>query len=246
MEKITYGEISSIGMELLRKNNDNFIATKLSEQMERIFIAANKDQGVREIKNETYRKSGMIPGRVYYINTDQVKNKIYDIVTLNDEDCVWLYTNNAIDKIGEDPVNTITDIYDTLLSTFKCPLRLAGFNRVEYRIIGWAATILLFNFLYESYGSEVIDIEKCKKDMIKKITNLTPRQYTNDDFDTIIIDNYTEESKYKFIDHVIANSNIKRYFINREYLNSYMLLEDLERKYDPMKDLVQFCNLTTK
>ena len=88
-------------MELFRKNNASYICSSLSDVMERIFIAANAKSGINECTDERYMKSGFIPGRVYYIYSDQVENKIFDIVNLNDETCIWFYSNNVINRIDE-------------------------------------------------------------------------------------------------------------------------------------------------
>ena len=67
MQNIRYIELHLVGIELLRKNNESFYKSKLSDVMERIFIAANKDVGINDIAEEYYMKSGAIPDRILYI-----------------------------------------------------------------------------------------------------------------------------------------------------------------------------------
>ena len=68
-------------------------------------------------------------------------------------------------------------------------------------------SIGFIKFLHETYGA--LDMDKCKKDL-------------SDSFDLI---NYTSDSALKFIDDVLENYNNESYFNNRDYLESYMLLE---------------------
>lgn len=211
MQNIRYIELDLVGIELLRKNNESFYKSKLSDVMERIFIAANKDVGINDIAEEYYMKSGAIPDRIYYIYSDRLneiaKDKIYDIVNFKDNPCIWFYSKNAIDKIGEDPVNTISDIYNILLLVFKTkPQFVNSFMNTENRILHSVFCIRLINFLYETYGA--IDIEKCKKEIIDSLYE------------------YTEESVIKFVDDVIENYDNTVYFNKKLYLESYMLLEN--------------------
>lgn len=210
MQNIKYKDLDLVGIELLRKNNESFYKSKLSDVMERIFIAANKDEEINDIAEEYYMKSGTIPDRIYYIYSDRLNEiapgKIYDIINFKDNPCIWFYSKNAIDKIGEDPVNTISTIYNVLLLVFKTqPVFINSFINKENEILHSVFCIRLINFLHETYG--VIDLEKCKKEIIDSLYE------------------YTSESVLKFIDDVIENYENPLYFSKKLYLESYMLLE---------------------
>ena len=213
MEEIKYENIEEIGIELLRKNNAKFYASKLSKIMERMFIAANKMYGITEIDNEYYMKSRALPDRVYYIYSDKLnevaKNKIFDIVLFKDKPCIWFYSKNAIDMIGEDP-GTILVIYEILLKVFK---GYRSYNNsldisllhTENKIMHTVMTVRLAKFLQDMYG--VIGVDDCRSD-IKQLWKL-----------------YSEENVDKFIDHILENYDNKYYFTNKEYFDSYMILE---------------------
>ena len=145
MQNIKYKDLDLLGIELLRKNNESFYKSKLSDVMERIFIAANKDEEINDIAEEYYMKSGTIPDRIYYIYSDRLNEiapgKIYDIINFKDNPCIWFYSKNAIDKIGEDPVNTISTIYNVLLLVFKS-IKLCAKSDTSFFII---EIIHLFN-----------------------------------------------------------------------------------------------------
>ena len=209
MESIKFKDLDSVGQELLRKNNESFYKSKLSDVMERIFIAANKNNGITKIEDEYYMKSGIIPDRIYYIYSDQLneiaKDKIYDIIIFKDKPCIWFYSKNAINLIGEDPVGTISSIYNVLLTTFKMNSIYRGtFIEKEDSILHSVYCIRLIIFLYETYG--ILDLEECKNEIINSL------------------DEYTNESVLKFIDHVIKNYENTQYFTKKIYLESYMLL----------------------
>ena len=211
---IKYQDIDKIGMELFRKNNGSYIRSGLSDIMKKIFISANKSAGITDIIDESYMKSGIIPGRIFYIYSDQLyekdKTKIYDIVNFNNEECIWLYSTNVINMIGEDPCNTIILIYSTLLNLFKNykDIYYNNFSNKEKAIIIAVMSIRLMVFLYDEYG--VLDLDECKKQFVSVI-----KQHTD----------YTESSIMKFIEDTINRYDNIQYFTNREYLNSYMLLE---------------------
>lgn len=211
---IKYQDIDKIGMELFRKNNGSYIRSGLSDIMKKIFISANKTSGITNIDDEHYMKSGVIPGRIFYIYSDQLyekdKTKIYDIVNFNNEECIWLYSTNVINMIGESPVNTIILIYSALLNLFKNykDIYYNNFSNKEKAIIIAVMSIRLMVFLYDEYG--VLDLDECKKQSVSVI-----KQHTD----------YTESSIMKFIEDTINRYDNIQYFTNREYLNSYMLLE---------------------
>lgn len=205
---IKYDKINLIGMELFRKNNDTFLKSNLSTIMSRIFKAANSPFIV-DIDSEYYMKSGSIPNRIFYIYSQELvdKNptKIYDIVQFNNEECIWFYSTNAISMIDKDPVNTIIDIYDTLINVFMPTTLYESFINVENFIAKIAMSLNLMLFLNDTYG--VLDIDKCKEELI-----------TNQ------LSNYTIESARDFINDIETNCN-NSYFHNREYLESYLLLK---------------------
>lgn len=212
MEQIKYENIEEIGIELLRKNNSKFYASKLSKIMEKMFIASNRMYGITELDNEYYMKSRALPDRVYYIYSDKLnevaKNKIFDVVLFKDQPCIWFYSKNAIDMIGEDP-GTILVIYEILLKIFKeyksSHNSDTSFLHVENKIMHTVMSVRLCKFLYDTYG--VIDIDDFRTN-IKQLWKL-----------------YSEENVDKFINHILENYDNKFYFINKEYLDSYMLLE---------------------
>lgn len=227
-KNIKYDKIYNIGIELLRKNNELFYKSNLSHIMAKIFIASNRIYGITSIEDEYYMKSGAIPNRVYYIYTDRlvsdekksIRKKMYDVVNFNGEKCIWLYSKNIIDSMGEAPVNTILELYNELLETFyptsvkvRTPMT---FDSMENIIIKYAMTVKLIHFLYESYG--LIDIDVCKNFLAQKM---------NSDF------RCTAESAIEFINDTIDNTN-KEYFFDRDYLDSYMLLK--EKKFNPIAE----------
>ena len=111
-KEISYEDIERIGTELLIKNNESFTKSSLSNNMKKIFVAANKDLGITEAENEYYMKSSKVPNKkILYIYSEQLKElnktKIYDIVNFNDQECMWIYSLNMIDMIGLNPVNNL-------------------------------------------------------------------------------------------------------------------------------------------
>lgn len=218
-EIITYADIDHVGMELFRKNNETFYKSSLSHIMAKIFVAANKDNGITEIKDEYYMKSGSIPNkRVYYIYSDQLaesdKYKIYDIVYFNNKECIWFYIKNAINMIGENPVKYTKEIYRILLRALmpssSVSIVTQDFGEIEkYYILLNVMAIRLIYFIYDTYG--VIDLEAVKEEFCKNC-NLNEK--------------YTSDSIMKFIEDTIDNFNNKQYFFDRIYLDSYMLLEE--------------------
>lgn len=215
-EIIKYEDIDHIGMELFRKNNDNFYRSYPSSIMSRILIAANKREGITEIKDEYYMKSSSIPNkRVYYIYSDQLselnKSKIYDIVNFNNKECIWFYIKNTIDMIGEDPIKYTNMVYANLLSVLKPihPNMRGTFEALERTILIDVMSIRLIYFLHDTYG--VIDLEEIKNKYCEK---------------SLLSKTFTSESIINFINDVIDNFNNKQYFFERMYLDSYMLLQE--------------------
>lgn len=208
--EIKYDAINGVGIELFRKNNNSFISSNLSAIMERIFKAANSPH-IREMENEYYMKSGAIPNRVFYIYSDQLaekyEKKILDVVQLNGNMCIWIYSKNAINMIDKYPVKTIETIYDALLRTFEPSTLFGSFINTERFIVKLVMTLNLIIFLNETYGA--LDIEECKKNMI----------------DTYLYE-YTEESASLFIEDIVKNYSNTQYISAREYLDSYLLLEE--------------------
>lgn len=209
MEKsINYEQISLIGMELFRKNNESYMRSKLSPIMSRIFKAANKNIKIDNTDNEYYMKSGIIPNKVFYIYSDNTNTKLLDIVFFNGEPCIWLYTNTIINKIDERPVVTIIELYSILVEIFMQRPCDEYFINEEDDLISIIMSIRLIKFLHETYGALNID------DCMKKIKSAVLFCFTNDSVD-------------KFIEDVLENCDNVNYFKNREYLDSYLLLETL-------------------
>lgn len=228
MTKIKYEHIENIGIELLRKNNDKFYRSKLSKQMERIFIAVNKLEGVTHIEDEYYMKSSTIPDRVYYIYSDQLndlaKDKIYDVVIFKDELCIWFYSKNAINMIGQDPVNSIYKIYSELLSMFKS-LSYNEFTYMEYKLLRASMSIRLFKFISDNYG--ILNDEE----RLKLVTKCLNSNNNNSSF-YIDINNhndYTDESMNEFINDIIDKYDNEYFYTNKEYLDSYMILKEIPK-----------------
>ena len=228
MEKIKYEDIEAIGAELLKKNNNTFYRSKLSKQMEKIFIAANKVIGIKEIEDEYYMKSSAIPDRVYYIYSEQLnklaKDKICDVVLFKDKPCIWFYSKNAIDMIGEDPVKAIYEIYNTLLNVFKNYSFYGSFLNVEYKVVRATMSIRFLNFVSNNYYDLKEHVEKlthkCLND--RNVDNLPP-YITISPMDPV--NDYTDDSVRKFIDDVNSKFIDEYYYTNKEYLESYMILE---------------------
>lgn len=215
MEKrIKYSDISLIGMELFRKNNETYMRSKLSPIMKKIFVAANPSSKIEDTETTRYMKSGVLPNRVFYIYSDELESKnpskIFDIVDFNDNICIWFYSNNVINRIDKDPISTILLIYDTLVEVFRPCHVHTSFANTEGCIASLTMSIGFINFLHETYGA--LDMDKCKKDL-----------YNNFNFI-----NYKSDSVLLFIDDVLKNYNNESYFNNRNYLESYMLLERKE------------------
>lgn len=211
-KNIKYEAISQIGMELFKKNNDSFMKSKLSHTMSNIFMVANKDSNIKDTDSEYYMKSGVLPNRVFYIYSDKVKkSKIFDIVRLNDEICIWFYSKNAIEMIDKNPLDTIVLIYHTLMKTFKGDIP-DSFISIENFIAASAMSIKLVQFLHETYG--LIDVEKFKDDLTVQMKLLS----------------FSPESTRLFINDVLDNYYNKDYFNNRDYLTSYLLLEEVEEE----------------
>lgn len=210
MEKqIKFNDISLIGMELFRKNNDTFMRSKLSPIMGRLFTAANKDSGIRDYENEYYMKSGILPNKVFYVYSDQLteKNptKIFDVVNFNGEICIWFYSNNVINMIEEEPANTISSLYAVLISIFR-KSEHGTFVNEENLIVHYTMVIKFIQFLYDTYGLSYLENYK----------------YHASNF---ILTEYTKESIMDFIDDVLDNYDDKSYYDSRKYLDSYLLLE---------------------
>lgn len=214
MEKeVSYEQINLIGRELFRKNNDTFMRSPLSPIMSKIFIAANKDSNIDNAVNEFYMKSGILPNKIFYIYsnnlTEKSKSKLYDVVYFNGEVCIWFYSTNVINMIGEKPVETLIDIYYLLMEVFD------NYNNIdrdyyiykEQHIAMVAMIIYMLKFLHETYG--ILDMDKCK----------------NDIYDTVLY-KYTQDSAFEFIEDVLERCESKVYFKQREYLESYLLLQN--------------------
>lgn len=207
MEKsINYEQISLLGMELFRKNNESFMTSKLSPIMSRIFKAANKNIKNETTENECYMKSGILPNKIFYIYSDKIKTKLLDVVFFNGETCIWLYTNTIINKIDERPVVTIIELYSILVQIFMQRTCDEYFINEEDDLISIIMSIRLIKFLHETYGA--LDIDDC----MKRIKSVVLFCFTNDSVD-------------KFIEDVLENCDNVNYFKNREYLDSYLLLE---------------------
>lgn len=214
MEKqITYDDLSLIGMELFRKNNDTFLRSKLSSVMRKIFLAANRNIKIDDIESVNYMKSGVLPNKVFYIYSDamseQNEKKMYDVVNFNGETCIWFYSNNTINMVDNNPVYNINQIYTILIDTFIEKPTGYEFIHTESFIAKNAMNIKLMQFLHETYG--VLDVDSYKRTTINSLNRRYPR--------------YTDESIEKFIDDVMDNYYNNSYFKNRDYLTSYLLLE---------------------
>lgn len=209
MENIKFKDLDLVGKELFRKVNETFYISKLSKVMERIFLASNHDLGISEIKDECYMKSGILPNYIYYIHTSQLpKTKNLDIVYFNGKKSIWFYIPNMIENIGEDPYQYILKIYNTLLKLTKREYDTNNnFYSDEFNIIEYVLCIRLAYFLYETYGSIVIDIDRYKESLETSLYK------------------YTTESIDNFIDHIKDNCDNPDYFDKKIYLESYILLE---------------------
>lgn len=221
--KITYDQISLIGMEMFRKNNSSFISDSLSPIMERIFKAANH---IKNIDGEYYMKSGILPNEVFYIYSDQVrKDKLFDTVYFNGSKCTWLYSKNIMNAIDEEPIKTIYMLYSELFLTFAPRDFVHTFLERENKLLKYVMTIRIIVFLHETYG--ILELDKCRDSLVNNV-----------------LKKYTTESALEFVDDVIDNCNDKDYFTARRYLDSYMLLEEyrpcipLEKVYEiPIDDV---------
>ena len=156
-------------------------------------------------------KSGILPNKVFYIYSDELASKNpdknFDVVNLNDEVCIWFYSNNVINNIEKDPINTAYEMYSALAYHLKYQSAFTGKNFIikEHKIACRAMAFGLIRFLYETYGA--IDIEKCRTDFKNSLLS------------------YTAESIDKFIDDVFENYDDRSYYDSRKYLDSYLLLE---------------------
>lgn len=229
MEIIKYDMISAIGMELFRKSNNTFLKDSLSPIMTKIFKVGNMPY-VLNTDSDYYMKSGVIPNRVFYIYSDELlekyPDKIYDIVYFNNEKCIWIYSKNAINMIGDNPVSTMNDLYSALILTLMPDIAIdklyydyPSFITIEYDIVKIAMILHLSKFLNETYG--ILDMDKCKKDI------------------TELCEDYTNESTNAFIEDILNNCNNKTFYSSREYLNSFLLLElkpDTEEEYNSDKN----------
>lgn len=216
-QDIKISDIDKVGMELFRKYNQKYIKSDLSDVMERIFVAANIESGIIDVQDETYMKSGTIPGRVFYIYSDQVYEKAryknYDIVVMNDEECIWLYSKNIMANIQKKPGTTIFLLYDALIDLFRNKQLLHhNFANNENIILKYVMSIRLMTFLNEEYNQDgsIIDPNKFKEELSKYIINFTG--------------NYGLEAISAFIDDVIDHYYEHEYFVKRKYLDSYKLI----------------------
>lgn len=212
-KEIKYDELSLIGMELFRKNNETFYKSSLSPIMKKIFLAANKDERLDNAESEYYMKSGILPNKIFYIYSDNLaeanKFKLYDVVNFNGDICIWFYSINVMNMIDNDPVNTINEIYKVLIGVFRkniinnSTINLDSFSlfiNKENKIATVVMILRLLKFLHETYG--VLDIDECKKTVIELFKNWVNKEV---------------------IDDILNNCDNKDYFRNREYLDSFLL-----------------------
>lgn len=215
-KEISYEDIERIGTELLIKNNESFTKSSLSNNMKKIFVAANKDLGITEAENEYYMKSSKVPNKkILYIYSEQLKElnktKIYDIVNFNDQECMWIYSLNMIDMIGLNPVTYTIKLFTALFRVLRPNSFKNTFSIKENEIAIYVLSIRLVYFLYNSFGA--IDIDVFEKDFIET----SPLNIK-----------YTKESIKLFFDHVVEGYKYKQYFFEKGHLDAYMLLEDKE------------------
>ena len=213
MEKqIKYSDISLICKELLRKNNDTFMRSRLSPIMGKIFMAANAKYDIVNYENEYYMKSGILHNRVFYIYSDELTEKapekIFDVVDFNGEICIWFYSNNVINMIEKDPVNTVYDMYKAIATHLRYQSKyvINNFAITEQNMACRAMVLGFVKFLHETYG--VIDVKE-SVEKFKKYYDLY----------------YTPESIKEFIDDVFDNCDSKDYYDSRKYLDSHLLLK---------------------
>lgn len=208
MENVKLENICSIGMELFRKNNDTFMRSKLSTVANRIYKAANLEFKIENSEDVTYMKSGFLPGKVYYLYSDELSEKapekLYDIVTFNGEICIWFYSNNILDMIDKNPINTIMSIYACLIETFATKI----VSDWELSTLNNTMSIILLEFIYITYG--ILDLDECYNELISILSLF-----------------YTKESIHRYIDHILDNHENKTYFTMREYIDSYLELEPI-------------------
>lgn len=211
MEQFSYDSIDTIGRELFRKNNSNFIASKLSPIMAKIFISANRTMNISDVSIETYMKSSAIPDRVYYIYTDQVNDeKMFDIVNFKDKPCIWFYSKNAINSIGKDLEN-ISTIYNLVISMFRPDITNIVYNDQfidkEYYIIKIVMCTRLFLFLHTTYGiSSMEEYKSWLKEELKY---------------QVYPSNPTDDSINKFINHIEDSYYLENYYKDKIYLDSF-------------------------
>ena len=204
-----FSDINSIGLEMFRKYNDTFIRSKLSNNMMRIFLAMHKKYNITELpEDEFYMKSGILPGKVYYIYSERLAEKapekMYDILQFNNEPkVIWIYSINMIKNIGVDPLLYTSYIYHDLIHTLNPAV--GEFGELENYILKYIMSIQLIHNLHESYG--LFDKESVLNRLYEFLSN-----------------EFTRESICEFFKDVIANSDNDYYFDNKAYLDSYMLL----------------------
>lgn len=231
MENIKYSDIQNIGVEIFKKNNSSFLKSDFSRIMERIFKAANKPH-IKELQGEGYMKSAAIPNRVFYIYSDQLlekyPDKFLDVVVLNNKLCVWIYSKNFMNNIEKNPVDIISILYNELICMFTENYKIKRFVSKEYIILRIVMTMNLIIFLNETYN--ILDVEVCKKVLINELTSIGHR--------------YTKESAKAFIDDICDNYSNISYIDNREYLDSYLLLEENVELTNELNDVLSFGNMS--
>lgn len=234
-EDIKYDNIESVVIEIFTKYNPSYYSSNLSKIMEKIFVATNKNSGITTGDNEYYRKSGAIPDRVYYIYSKQLKeldeSKLYDIVLFKNNSCIWFYPDNIINMIEKKPIQTLSAIYDILIGVFSNSNTFVNSNyynfiTIENRILKIVFIIRILNFISITY-TNIISAKDSKEELYDIIDTIHPYYYYTDNNNF-----YTYESKNKFIDDIIDNSSYETYISQKEYLNSYMLLEEGEDSKD--------------
>lgn len=208
MDNINYNTLNLVGMELFRKNNQTFMSSSLKGVMGRLFIAANKKYGIKDSEDVSYMKSGSFPNRVFYIYSDELlekaPDKLLDVVYLNGKPCIWFYSKNLINSIDKDPM-VMFKMFKELILAFMPKAPIGSFMYDEHYIVAYVLTIRLAKFIHETY---VLDLEKFKEELHKNATA------------------FTKESVELFINDVLDRCEAEEYFINREFLESYMLLEE--------------------
>ena len=234
MEKIKFNQIESVITELFRKNNSNFITSRLSEVMLKIFTSLNGEFD----KDARYMKSSIIPHRVYYIYSEKVsEDRLYDFVIINDEPSIWVYSNNMINAIGYNPIKVLDDLITNLIKLFK-PECVSFDSLNEHTIVKISMIIRILKFLKVNYGLNlladdnlisikqlILDFTDTKEELGNKLHYIIDETTTNEKG---IITHKVSKFIDEYIDAIYENYKYDNftYYSSREYLDEYKMFLD--------------------